>query len=251
MSYEEWNKREVEKALTGALKDLEAPERFEPVPLRKSRSHQKWTLLDISSEQHFHFESKEQGDGLIHIDTLDPLVIIIAIIICFIPIWQPVLQISYLFGLSLLFALITRSTLIKVVILFLTVLYFTLAFLLLWPYESAEVWALLVGENTISLVPAAIGTAFILVAMVLGGIYGIAGRTSYAGATLLSLTLIICLTETIIDVFILNTPNWLLGFVSRTIVYAIVLLTAWGLTFLPFRLIRAGITRLRYKGQRV
>ncbi|MHA1360166.1 MAG: hypothetical protein ACTSRC_18755 [Candidatus Helarchaeota archaeon] len=175
------------------------------------------------------------------LDILNVLIVVIAGIFAIIPIIYPNYQVCFLFALALAFTLVTKSLLAKVATVIFTIIYFVMTYLTGCYFGMEDVFGLMLQVNTVSLVPAIVGTLFAIIAMGTGITHGIAKSTAYAGIWLVALAFIISLADTVVAYFFLELEDWWLVFTTHLAIYTVALLISWAIFYIPARGIRAGI----------
>jgi hypothetical protein len=177
----------------------------------------------------------------ISLGAIDAIIYIFAALCFILPFMMPEYQVAWLMGVALLISTLTRSALAKIAAASFTVTYFLLFLLTGWYFEMDEVFRLLFGVNTVSLIPAIVGTIIAIVAMGSGAVHGLSRSTKYAGIWLIGLAFIISLADALIAIFFLAVEEWYLIFALHLAIYITALLIAWGIFYVPLWVIRRGI----------
>jgi len=221
MEYEEWEKRNPSRGVENETRAI----------LHKiTRDVRELEMEDATKEE-------------IILDAGKVTIGLFACIVIALGVMMPEYELGIFFGIALLLTLLTRSALAMVATVAFTVVYFVSILLTGYFFGLADVWNFLWKVNTISLVPAIVGSTFAFIAMGTGFTHGILKNTNYAGLCLIASALIISLADAAIAYFILEIVDWWIIFVTHLAIYTVALLIAWGIFYLPARGIREGIDR--------
>ncbi|NVM28285.1 MAG: hypothetical protein HWN65_05545 [Candidatus Helarchaeota archaeon] len=175
------------------------------------------------------------------IDAWDVLTCVFAALFFMLPWIVPGTDVAYLFGIALLFSLVTRSVLTRIATLTFTATYFLLFLLAGWYFSLEEVFSFIFGINTITLVPVIVGTLMSICMMGSGVVYGLSGSTKYAGLFIIAGAFLISAVDSAVGYFFFAMEDWYILFATHLAIYITAFLIAWGIFYLAARLIRAGV----------